>query len=61
MEELSQHVQSASAFASQNLKFAGQMSDDQRLFAGLVSVPFHFHSHIFHFLVPSNPGWCIIM
>ena len=30
MEELSQHVQSASAFASQNLKFAGQMSDDQR-------------------------------
>ena len=29
-EELSQHVRSDAAFASQNLKFDGQMSDDRR-------------------------------
>ena len=29
-EELSQHVRSDSAFASQNLKVAGQVSDDRR-------------------------------
>jgi len=34
-EEPSQHVRSDSAFASQNLKFAGEMSNDQRLFASL--------------------------
>ena len=30
-EELSQHVRSDSAFANQNLKFDGQMSNDRAL------------------------------
>ena len=36
-EELGWDVRSDLAFARQNLKIAGQMSDDQRLFAGLHS------------------------